>query len=275
MKSTAIFASLLVTVSNALPSGLVSRQQGSGTGPYPAVYTTDPSLPNHTIYKPRNIDSVSGTLPVVTWGNGGCSGNGLDQQNFNLEIASHGFVVIASGGPGGQGSTTAQMMKDSIDWASRVAGTGAWTKMNAKKIASAGWSCGGLEAYGQAQDSRVSALGIFNSGQFNQGDTNRVVPPIKKPLFYFLGGPSDIAYPNGMRDYAAVSSGVPSWNGNLPVGHGATYYEPNGGKFAKAAQLYFKWVLKGDKSAADFFTGQGARNDGWTVQSKSLDKIVA
>jgi hypothetical protein len=71
---------------------------------------------------------------VVTWGNGGCSGNGLDQQNFNLEIASHGFVVIASGGPGGQGSTTAQMMKDSIDWASRVAGTGAWTKMNAKKV---------------------------------------------------------------------------------------------------------------------------------------------
>jgi hypothetical protein len=163
------------------------------------------------------------------------------------------------------------------------------------QIASAGWSCGGLEAYGQAQDSRVSALGIFNSGQFNQGDTNRVVPSIKKPLFYFLGGPSDIAYPNvsrhiliptesartesnssqGMRDYAAVSSGVPSWNGNLPVGHGATYSEPNGGKFAKAAQLYFKWVLKGDKSAAAFFTGQGAKNDGWTVQSKSLDKVAA
>jgi hypothetical protein len=98
------------------------------------VYTTDPSLPNHTIYKPRNMDSVSGTLPVVTWGNGGCSGNGLDQQNFNLEIASHGFVVIASGGPGGQGSTTAQMMKDSIDWASRTAGSGSWAKMNAKKV---------------------------------------------------------------------------------------------------------------------------------------------
>jgi hypothetical protein len=98
------------------------------------VYTTDPSLPNHTIYKPANINAVSGTLPVVTWGNGGCSGNGLDQRNFNLEIASHGFVVIASGAPGGQGSTTAQMMKDSIDWAVRTAGTGSWTKMNGKKV---------------------------------------------------------------------------------------------------------------------------------------------
>jgi hypothetical protein len=37
MKSTTILASLLVTVSNALPTELISRQQGSGTGPYPAV----------------------------------------------------------------------------------------------------------------------------------------------------------------------------------------------------------------------------------------------
>lgn len=77
-----------------------------------------------------------------------------------------------------------------------------------------------------------------------------------------------------MRDYAAMSSGVPSWNGNLPTGHGATYGDANGGKFAKAAQQYFKWVLKGDTAAASFFTGQGAKNDGWTVQSKSLDKVV-
>lgn len=76
-----------------------------------------------------------------------------------------------------------------------------------------------------------------------------------------------------MRDYAALSPGVPSWNGNLPVGHGATYGEANGGKFAKAGAQYFKWVLKGDQSASTYFTGEGAKSDGWTVQSKDLNAI--
>jgi hypothetical protein len=59
----------------------------------------------------------------------------------------------------------------------------------------------------------------------------------------------------------------------LPVGHGATYGDVNGGKFGKAAQHYFRWVLKGDTSASSFFTGNGAQADGWTVVSKDLDKI--
>jgi hypothetical protein len=78
----------------------------------------------------------------------------------------------------------------------------------------------------------------------------------------------------GLRDYKALPEGTPSWMGNLPVGHGATYNEVNGGKFAKAAQLWLRWVLLGDTSVKSFFTGDGAKTDGWTVESKSLDKLV-
>lgn len=232
---------------------------------------------------------MNGTMPVVAWGNGGCSANGLSQQKFLAEIASWGFIVIASGGPNQQGSTTAAMMKASIDYAS-TATSGVFAKVNKDAIAASGFSCGGIEAYEQAQDARVKALGIFNSGQMSEDGTRRVVPAIKgKSVFFFLGGPSDIAYNNvslpsascpsvalikqGMRDYAALQAGVPSWNGNLPVGHGATYDQTNGGKFGKAAQLYFRWVLKGDTSASTFFTGNEAQADGWTVVSKDLDKI--
>jgi hypothetical protein len=135
-------------------------------------------------------------MPVVAWGNGGCSANGLSQQNFLIEVASWGFIVIASGGPNQQGSTTAAMMKASIDYAS-TATAGVFVKVNKDSIAAAGFSCGGIEAYEQAQDARVKALGIFNSGQMSEEGTRRVVPAISgKPVFFFLGGPSDIAYNN-------------------------------------------------------------------------------
>ncbi|KAF2279228.1 uncharacterized protein EI97DRAFT_455503 [Westerdykella ornata] len=274
MKASVAFSVLVSAAASATPlQPLVERQGSTGTGPYPAKYTTDPGLPNHTIYVPQNLNAVNGTMPVVVWGNGACSANGLSQANFLTEIASWGFIAIASGGPNQQGSTTAAMMKASIDFASSST-SGVFAKVNKNAIAAAGWSCGGVEAYEQAQDARVKALGIFNSGQMSEDGTRKVVPYIKgKPVFYFLGGPSDIAYNNGMRDYRALSSGVPSWNGNLPVGHGGTYDQVNGGKFGKAAQLYFRWVLKGDTSVSSFFTGDGARADGWTVERKDLDKI--
>jgi hypothetical protein len=77
-----------------------------------------------------------------------------------------------------------------------------------------------------------------------------------------------------MRDYRTIKAGIPTWVGNLPVGHGGTYGDPNGGKFGKAGQLWARWVLKGETSVKDFFTGSGARTDGWTVESKDLDKLV-
>jgi hypothetical protein len=81
------------------------------------VYTTDPTLPNHTIYRASNPSAVNISAPILVWGNGGCSANGISQKNFLLEIASWGFLVIASGGPNASGSTTAKMMTESVDWA--------------------------------------------------------------------------------------------------------------------------------------------------------------
>jgi len=86
-----------------------------GSGPYPADYETSATLANHTIFRPQTLPSER--LPIVVWGNGGCSANGLSQGNFLREIASHGFLAIANGAPNGSGSTTSQMLTQSIDWA--------------------------------------------------------------------------------------------------------------------------------------------------------------
>jgi dienelactone hydrolase len=132
-------------------------------------------------------------LPVLIWGEGGCAANGLAFARFLTEIASHGFFVIASGAPNGSGSTTSKMMKDAIDWIVSKAGSRAYASVDASKIAVAGQSCGGVEAYDMKMDERVSVLGIFNSGLLqNTAEAGKV----KKPIFYFLGGGSDIAYAN-------------------------------------------------------------------------------
>ena len=85
-------------------------------------------------------------MPVVVWGNGACSADGLSHVNFNLEIASWGVIVIAQGEPRQSGSTNSNQMKQAIDWAVSNAGKGTYANMDASRIAAAGMSCGGTEA---------------------------------------------------------------------------------------------------------------------------------
>ncbi|MEU4420208.1 cellulose binding domain-containing protein [Actinoplanes sp. NPDC024001] len=243
-----------------------------GSGPYPADYETSSGLPNHTIYRPQNLPAER--MPVFVWGNGGCSGNGLSQQNFLREIASHGFLAIANGAPNGSGSTTAQQLTQSINWAvaenSRVGGK-YYGRLDTTRIAAGGFSCGGLEAYAVSGDPRVTTTTIFSSGLLNDADDYQL-RRLTKPIAYFIGGPGDIAYPNAMDDWNKLPAGLPAFMGNLNVGHGGTYDQVNGGEFARVAVLYLKWRLKGDTTAGGSFVGAncGLCGTQWQVRQKNL-----
>ena len=243
-----------------------------GSGPYPADYETSSSLSNHTIYRPQTLPPDR--MPIFVWGNGGCAANGTGQVNFLREISSYGFLAIASGSPNGSGSTTSQMLTQSIDWAvaenSRSGGK-YYGKLDTSKIAVGGWSCGGLEAYAVSADSRITTTTIFSSGLLNDGDDYQL-KRLTKPIAYFIGGPSDIAYPNAMDDWGKLPSGLPAFMGNLNVGHGGTYDQTNGGEFGRVAVLYLKWRLKGDTTAGANFAGSdcGLCHSQWQVQQKNL-----
>ena len=84
---------------------LNKRPDTPGTGRFPAMKEEVPSLPRHVVYRPSDIAALGGQkLGVVAWGNGGCSDDGASTRFHLLEIASHGYLVIASGrilsGPG-------------------------------------------------------------------------------------------------------------------------------------------------------------------------------
>jgi dienelactone hydrolase len=135
-------------------------------------------------------------MPVFVWGEGGCIADGQGFLAMLTEISSHGILVLASGAPSGSGSTTSALLKTSIDWITTGAGKAKYRSLDSTRIAIAGQSCGGLEAYDLANDTRVSAIGIFNSGLFTAATSTQVASKITKPIFYFLGGSTDIAYAN-------------------------------------------------------------------------------
>lgn len=135
-------------------------------------------------------------LPVILWGVGGCTDNGTNLSAFHTEIASHGYMVIANNGPGTRAQTVAGSLTTAADWVGKVAGTGKHAAVDKSRMAISGWSCGGLQAYTVGNDTRFSTIGIFSSGQIAAADSQAVASKIAKPIFYFLGGSSDIAYAN-------------------------------------------------------------------------------
>jgi hypothetical protein len=262
-------APLLLTGVLAAPA----QARPGGTGPYPADYETTLRLRSHTVYRPENLPSGI-RLPIVAWGNGACSADGTMFENFLKELASHGFLVIANGRPGGFGRTDPEMLTEAIDWA--IAENGRFGskyrgKVDTDKVAVMGQSCGGLEAYEVSDDPRVDTTGIWNSGMLSDSD-NWQLARLHAPIGYFIGGPSDIAYENAMDDWERLPAGLPAFMGNLDVGHMGTYGQPNGGEFGRVGAAWLKWQLKGDAQARQMFVGPdcGLCGTEWSVRQQNL-----
>src|SRR3712207_2062369 len=83
-------------------------------------------FPYTTLFRsPQTLDAFGdgARLPIVAWGNGGCMNSSFPFRNFLLEIASHGFLVVAIGlahdlgTDPGVGRTKPSQLLDGIDWA--------------------------------------------------------------------------------------------------------------------------------------------------------------
>lgn len=253
------------------------------TGSHEVVVETDPGLPGYTLYRPGDLGGED-DYPIVAWGQGGCSLNGTTHPEFLAEIASHGYLVIADGAPNGSGSRP--MISDyqalgapliqALDWAIAENDRPCsqyYRSLEPSKLAVMGWSCGGLMAEGVSSDPRLTTVLINNSGLLAPSDS--IYDGIHTPMLILCGGPEDIAYPNGQRDYAAIDD-VPIAFINAPVGHGGTFFEDNGGDFARVDLAWLQWWLKGDLGATGkgMFVGENCGLCGdarWTLESKNLD----
>jgi hypothetical protein len=273
-----------------------------GTGPFAPLKEIDASLPDQVVYRPANLAALGSTkLGLYVFGNGGCSNDGASARLHLLNVASHGYLAIAPGGIyNGPGKTEAPPRPEdtsiqnyaptrpaqlgaAIDWAlaeNERSGSRYYGRIDPEQIAISGFSCGGLQALTIAADPRVKTVVIMNSGLFIDGET-RIgamvetkgrIKDLHTPTLYVLGGPTDIAYANGMDDYRKINH-VPIAVANIDKGHGGTYWEPNGGAAAEVVIDWLQWQLRGSTDASRAFVGLSCGLCGdpaWEYESKGL-----
>lgn len=275
----------------AVTPGSVTRSrivEEGGTGAYKAIMEEIAGLDAHTVFMPQDLSKFDkkNPLPVLVWGNGACTNSPWEHYKFLNEIASQGYLVLATGfipmndeAYRGKQSTAEQQI-ESIDWAfaqNADKSSPLYGKINTKAICIAGMSCGGLQTLFNCADKRITTYMICNSGLFiNPSGAMAGMPmpgkdQLKKvhgPIMYMLGGETDIAYQNGMDDFKRIEH-VPACAINFPVGHGGTYREAHGGEFRFPAIAWLNWQLKGDKEAAKMFKGADCgllQRKGWTIE---------
>jgi hypothetical protein len=264
--------------------------EDGGLGQYKAIMKEEASLEAHTVFVPEDLSAFNGKnpLPVLVWGNGACSNSPWEHYKFLNEIASHGYLVLATGyipmeeKPYQGLMSSAEQQIQSIDWAIAQNANPAspyYNKIDVKNICVAGMSCGGLQSLYNCADPRIKTLMICNSGLFKNSNRNQAVggmpmpdksklKDIHTPIIYILGGKEDIAYENGMDDFHQIHH-VPACAANYPVGHGGTYRQPHGGEFCVVALSWLDWQLKGNKQAARMFQGKDcllSKRKGWSIE---------
>jgi hypothetical protein len=301
-----------VAAMEALRATRAALPDTPGTGAFPALKEEATSLPDHVVYRPADLGRLgSKKLGLCLFGNGGCSNDGASSRLHLLEIASHGYLAIALGrirtGPGATvppeparppqpatngaprtlppPATDSKGLITALEWALAQNADPASPyhgRIDPTAVAVSGYSCGGLQALQVAADPRIKTLVIMNSGLFNEvtspipgmNASKRLLGTLHTPTLYVLGGETDIAYKNGMDDFARIDH-VPVFVGNvIGVGHGGTYWEPNGGKAAAAVVAWLDWQLRGDKRAAEMFVGESCGlcvDAAWKIDKKGID----
>jgi dienelactone hydrolase len=285
------------------PVGVVGNP--GGTGPNPAIAESVASLRAFTLYRPLKM--ADSALPLVIWGEGACADNGLAYADFLREISSHGFFIIAVGyareeaneflartggeaGPNGAPrfpkyhENDASTFAEALTWAdaeTKRSGGPFHGKIDMTKIGVMGHSCGGLQAMATAADPRITTTIIMNSGVVttdkpgpgSMGLPKEALGRLHGPILYVMGGPTDVAYKNAVDDYGRINN-VPLYFTSNDVGHGGTYWEKDGGDYAKVATDWLSWQLKGDQSAAHTFVGPDCglcAKSRWSIKRKQAD----
>lgn len=143
------------------------------------------------------------------------------------------------------------------------------------KVAAMGQSCGGAMVLGVSHDPRIKTCVMLNTG-IGQMEMNGVsktsLASVHTPMFYMIGGKTDVAFLNAADDFAALNH-VPVVMYNSNDGHNGTYYEAHGGAFADAAHRWLDWQLKGQISRSAFFLDDefvSKLHPDWTFQRKNF-----
>jgi predicted alpha/beta-hydrolase family hydrolase len=238
----------------------------------------------YTVFRPSNPQAAGVPMPVLAFGNGACAHTDNSEVTRALTvIASKGVVVVDTGSANGSangvpsGSPIPSLLTGAITWAEREqnrSGAPLAQRLDLTKVATAGHSCGGLEALIAAQDSRVSAVVSLDSGLFADGSfgySRAELAKLHSPVLFMAGGPSDIAYDNTRANYDLVT--VPAVLAMQPqAGHVGFITGNQMTEGMTAVVQFLDMVLNGNETARSYIldsSGLASRYP-WTVSKKNF-----
>jgi len=248
-------------------------------GPYKVASGPAFGSPRHVAYRPADLAPFPGkdTLPVVVWGNGGCTINSTRYAGFLTTIASYGFLVLATaqlGAPAGR--ATPDDLRAAIDWAETEntrAGSPLKNRIALDRVAVMGQSCGGILALELGADPRVDTIGVFNSGA--PGDPSVTVARLHGQVLLINGHERDFMMASSEATFDAIRKLPAFYGARRNAGHTATVDHPGGGEWANVASSWARWQLKGSPEAARMFIGKDCSlctDANWVTRSKGLQQ---
>ena len=295
---------VLVTASAASWSQPPENRNGiadtPGTGRFAPLKEIDAGLPDQVVYRPADLAALGDTkLGLYVFGNGGCSNDGAsarspppecrlarlprDRAWWHLQRSRQDrSAATARGhehrelcadasrptqrrdrlGTRGEQALRQPLLRPDRSRADRDLRFQLWRR--------SGVDDRGRPAREDRRHHEQRPLRRRRDPHGRHGRDESRIKDLHTPTLYVLGGPKDIAYANGMDDYAKINH-VPIAVANIDKGHGGTYWEPNGGVAAEVVIDWLDWQLRGSAEASHAFVGPNCglcRDAKWDTRAR-------
>lgn len=225
--------------------------------------------PRFVVIRPSDLAQSGRCHPVITWGNG-YSDNPPTYMVLLQQLASHGFVVIASlshyvskGDP--------PPMKVGVDWVLQQNSDPAsvmYRRIDTSHIGATGHSAGGFATSQLGSDPRITAIATICGAAANNA--------LHGPALLLCGGQDTMATCSGMQSAFNGITNQPVMLANqLSATHGSwigSIKDP----FMIAATSWMRLHLMGDTAQRKMFYGADCtlckNTSVWKVQQKMMDQ---
>jgi len=224
-----------------------------------------------TMFRPKDLSQGGLCHPVVTWGNGTGSNPSLYKVLLN-QLASHGFVVIASDSPNVAQGTPAPMvvgvtwvLQQNDDPTSEL-----YQKIDTTHIGATGHSQGAFATTSAGSDSHITTIAPLCGASTQKN--------LHGPAWLFCGGMDTTVPCSTVQNAFNGISNVPVMLADyLSVDHASwiTFRGSTPGPVEAAVTAWMRVQLMGDTALRSWFYGPSCKlctDSGWQVMQKMMDQ---